>query len=301
MSLGLARVTDLQNTAIERGFIAPEWHGANELPRLVLRPGTPVGETGQTGEFCHLIERGLVANYVNVDDNRPTCVGLIGPGEIVGLATLLGRPLTAALQSSTIGSVQLLRIPTAELRDVLLDSRGLRDICMQQLQAQLIDMQHVAACNARHLLPARCAHWLLRLQSRLGDTLPVTHEFLASVLGVRRAGITVTLQGLQRDGAIRQQRGSIVITDTERLRQAGCSCPITIERPAWPMAAAGVGTRGLRPAMSARPGPRAWLESMMQARSDEDAASGGDPLARIDAVLQVCRNVMEQTQTILAA
>jgi len=296
MSLGLSRISDLQNTAFEPGFAAPEWQGANQLPRLVLRPGTPVGETG---EFCYLIERGLVASYVAVDASRPTCVGLIGPGEIVGLATVLGRPIAAGPQNCTIGSVQLLRFPAADLRTMVLDSRGLLDVCMQQLQAGLIEIQHVAACNARHLLPARCAHWLLRLQSRLGNTLPVTHEFLASVLGVRRAGITVTLQGLQRDGAIRQQRGSIVITDVERLRQAGCSCPITIERPAWPVAA--VATLAPRPALSVRPGPRAWLESMMQQRSDANVGSGADPVARIDAVLQVCRNVMEQTQTILAA
>ena len=221
----------------ERKTAAIEAFGANDLPRLILRPGSRIGEFDQPGEYRYLIERGLSASYVTVDDSRPTCVGLAGAGDLVGLGALFGRLSDDSTRSQAIVSVQLLRIPSSGLRDILNRSPTLLDTCLQQLQANLNEIEHVAACNARHLLPSRCAHWLLRLQLRLGDILPVTHEFLASVLGVRRAGITVTLQALQRSGAIRQQRGSIVIIAAERLREAACGCPICVARPPWVMPA----------------------------------------------------------------
>lgn len=269
---------------------------SHDLPRLVLRPGAQIGEKDQPGASCYLIERGLVASYVNVDDNRPTCVGLLGPGDVVGLGTLFCRSNDEAARSQAIVPVQLLRVPADRLRLMLNRSPALLDVCLQQLQANLSEIQHVAACNARHLLPARCAHWLLRLQSRVGDVLPVTHEFLASVLGVRRAGITVTLQALQRNGAIRQQRGSVVIIDAEQLRGTACGCPVTIGHPPFVLPA----SQAVTPAgpSGEYAGPRAWADSAIRTRMTETGTTN-PAAARIEAVLQVCHAVMERTHELL--
>lgn len=298
MSVSAAGIPDMPATWPERKAAAFEAVGGNDLPRLVLRPGSRIGDSDQPGECCYLIERGLVATYVIVDEQRPTCVGLAGAGDLVGLGTLFGRSSDSGAHAQAIVSVQLLRIPADGLGEMLNRSAALRDTCLQQLQANLSEAGHVAACNARHLLPSRCAHWLLRLQSRLGDVLPVTHEFLSSVLGVRRAGITVTLQGLQRSGAIHQQRGSIVIAEAGRLREVSCGCPIGVARPPWVMPHAAPAVPRPAGLPGGQAGPRAWSEAAIRAR---DTAPGSDLPAtdRIDAVLQVCRAVMERTQQIL--
>lgn len=298
MPVHASRIPNISDTWPERKAAAFESFGGNDLPRLVLRSCSRIGECDRPGECCYLIEHGLVATYVTVDESRPTCVGLAGAGDLVGLGTLFSRSSDSSAHSQAIVSVQLLRIPAVGLREMLNRSPALRDTCLQQLQAHLSEIEHIAACNARHLLPSRCAHWLLRLQSRLGDVLPVTHEFLASVLGVRRAGITVTLQGLQRSGAIRQQRSSIVIVEAERLREASCGCPIGVARPPWVLPTAATAVPYAAVVAGRQAGPRAWSEAAIRARSAE---LGGDVPAtdRIDAVLQVCKTVMERAQRIL--
>lgn len=201
-------------------------HAAGEMSRVSLDAGASIDSMAHAEESCFLIESGLVAKYVTVDVNRATCISLAGSGELLGLKRLFGPTGDGPTESRPVVPVTLLEIEAKWLCGVLTRSPILCNVCMRQQQMQLVSSQRIAACNARHVLPARCAHWLAQLQARLGDVLPVTHEFLASVLGVRRAGVTVTLQTLQTRGIIQQRRGSIVVTDVQRLRQAACSCPI---------------------------------------------------------------------------
>lgn len=203
---------------------------SDALRRFTLAPGATVEDQAQGSDCCFLIESGLVATYVMVDQTRPTCIGVAGSDEMLGLERMFGGAGDAGTQNRAIVPVQGTEVPATWLRNALNDSPPLRELCLQQMQARLSDTQRVAACNARHLLPERCAQWLVRLHAWLGDALPVTHEFLATMLGVRRAGVTVTLQALQRAGAIRQHRGRIAITDVQLLRNAACSCPAPLHR-----------------------------------------------------------------------
>lgn len=208
-------------------------HGAGEMPRIGLRAGAAIEDTAPAGEACFLIESGLVAQYVSVDPGRATCIGLAGPGEVLGIETLIGPAEDDAAESRPVVPTNLLRIEAGWMRDLMERSATLCHLSLRQTQMQLAGTQRIAACNARHVLPARCAHWLAQLHVRLGDVLPVTHEFLASVLGVRRAGVTVTLQALQASGIIRQRRGAIVVMDVQRLRESACSCPIQPDCAIW--------------------------------------------------------------------
>jgi len=82
-----------------------------------------------------------------------------------------------------------------------------------------------AACNRLHSIEQRCARWLLMAHDRIqSDIMPMTHEFLASMLGVRRAGVTVTAGELQRSGLIRYHPGQITIRDRDGLQATACEC-----------------------------------------------------------------------------
>jgi hypothetical protein len=76
----------------------------------------------------------------------------------------------------------------------------------------------------RHSLPQRCSRWLLTLHAHFGENIPVTHAFLSSLLGVRRAGVSVTLEALQRQDLVRQRRGRINVTNPSRLEEYACDC-----------------------------------------------------------------------------
>ena len=82
-----------------------------------------------------------------------------------------------------------------------------------------------AACNGRHRLEQRLARWLLMAQDRAdGDDLPLSQELLATMLGVRRAGVTEAVGALQRIGAIGLSKGGIVVLDRQALARASCEC-----------------------------------------------------------------------------
>src|SRR5208282_3573547 len=82
-----------------------------------------------------------------------------------------------------------------------------------------------AACNTFHHLEQRCCRWLLMTQDRMHtDDFPLTQEFLAMMLGVRRAGVTVAANALKRAGLINYARGQITILDRTGLLRKSCEC-----------------------------------------------------------------------------
>jgi hypothetical protein len=91
--------------------------------------------------------------------------------------------------------------------------------------SRLYISEQLTACNLSHSIVQRCARWLLMTRDRVGrDDFPLTHEFLAMMLGVRRAGVTEAAGQLQELGAIRYRRGHITLVDTELLLARSCEC-----------------------------------------------------------------------------
>lgn len=91
--------------------------------------------------------------------------------------------------------------------------------------AFLTQVAQTAACNSAHFVKERCARWLLMTHDRVdGDEIALTHEFLAFMLGVRRAGVTVAMNAHQDAGLIRYTRGKVVIVDRAGLEDASCEC-----------------------------------------------------------------------------
>ena len=92
-------------------------------------------------------------------------------------------------------------------------------------EALLAQAYHTVACNAVHPVEARCCRWLLSTHDRLDqDALPLTHEFLAEMLGVQRSTVSTVLRGLQTSGLIEQYRGGIKVIDRAGLDRGACEC-----------------------------------------------------------------------------
>jgi CRP-like cAMP-binding protein len=93
--------------------------------------------------------------------------------------------------------------------------------------AQILGLQaaQVAACNRLHSVDQRLARWLLMSQDRIGgDVIPLTQEFLAHMLGTRRASVTVAAGVLQKAALIKYTRGAVHIVNRAKLRAAACEC-----------------------------------------------------------------------------
>lgn len=151
-------------------------------------------------------------------------IGLIGREGMTGLAIVLGNhrsPHATYIQAAGKGQ----RIAAAELRKALAASATLQILLMKFVQAFMVQTAHTAIANARAKLDQRLARWLLMAHDRLdGNALPLTHEFLALMLGVRRAGVTEALNALEGRRLIEAARGRIVVRDRKGIeRSAGGS------------------------------------------------------------------------------
>jgi CRP-like cAMP-binding protein len=97
-------------------------------------------------------------------------------------------------------------------------------------QALLAQAQQSAACNATHVIESRLSRWLLRAADlHGGDELPLTQEYIAQMLGVRRTSVTVVARTLQEAGMIRYRRGHIKLIDVAALQETACECYQTIK------------------------------------------------------------------------
>jgi len=151
-------------------------------------------------------------------------IGLIGREGMTGLAIVLGNhrsPHATYIQAAGRGQ----RISVAELRKALAASATLQGFLLKFAQAFMVQTAHTAIANARARLDQRLARWILMAHDRIdGDTLALTHEFLALMLGVRRAGVTEALHALESRRLIESARGQVVVRDRKGIeRSAGGS------------------------------------------------------------------------------
>jgi len=101
----------------------------------------------------------------------------------------------------------------------------LAQIARRYSQALFAQVAQTAACNRMHPIGKRLARWLLLMQDRVGsDVLQLTHEFLATMLGTRRAGVSIAAGKLQASGIISYHRGKVTILDQRKLEEASCEC-----------------------------------------------------------------------------
>ena len=145
-------------------------------------------------------------------------VGLFGREGMSALAVVMGNdrsPFAIFMQAPGRG----FRIPSTALRDAMETSASLRDLLTHYAQAFAVQTAYTALANGQCDLDERLCRWLLMCQDRLGDDLPLTHDLLALMLGVRRAGVTEAVHTLEAQGMIEASRGHLRVIDRAGLRQ----------------------------------------------------------------------------------
>lgn len=178
----------------------------------------------------HFPESGMVSMIAALEDGGLQEVGIVGSEGMVGLAVVLGAdrsPIEALVQA---GGTALLA-PAVALRAAFDRSPAVRSALLRYMHAFHLQVAQTAACNGRHAVEERLARWLLMAHDRAGgDRFPMTQEFLAMMLGVRRAGVSVAAGILQRAGVIGYARGSITVVDRAGLEAASCDCYRAVRR-----------------------------------------------------------------------
>ena len=195
-----------------------------ELEPVNLIYGEVLYEPGERVRHVYFPGDAHVSLLVVVDRSSALEVGLVGREGMVGMSLALGvedSPVRELVQ----GSGTALRMKAAAFLEELARCAPLQREVYRYAYAKLAQARQTAACNRFHQVEARLARWLLMTRDRVrSDHFHLTHEFLADMLGVRRAGVTNAAVTLQRRKLIRYRRGNISILDRNGLAAAACSC-----------------------------------------------------------------------------
>jgi CRP-like cAMP-binding protein len=167
---------------------------------------------------------GVLSAVTVMQDGSAIEVATVGNEGAVGLPTSLETstsPIRIFVQVAGHG----LRIDSAILRDETKRDPALSDLFGRYSAAFIFQISTSVACNGLHPIEKRCCRWLLMTHDRVAsDDLPLTHEFLAMMLGVRCAGVSEVLQSLELDGLIGNKRGTIKVLDRKGLEAKCCEC-----------------------------------------------------------------------------
>jgi len=169
-------------------------------------------------------ERGTVSVICTFEDGKSVEAGMVGNEGMFGVCVFLGSvasPMEAIVQLPGNG----LRMRADVLQDEFKRGAHLQDLLLRYTQAFIIQIARTAACNRAHPIDGRLSRWLLMCQDRAQSAeLQLTHEFIAIMLGTRRAGVSEAAGKLQDEGIIRYRRGHVSILKRQEMEAHSCEC-----------------------------------------------------------------------------
>jgi CRP-like cAMP-binding protein len=217
-------VPHLQNNLFKLLPAADRALVAERMKPFAADIGTELQEVDEPVEYIYFPNTGMVSLLIMMSD------GFAVESATVGNEGAFGA--SSALADGIAGSRAIVQMPLTATRvsvsDFLLLYNGndaFRRLIGRANEMLINQFQQTAACNARHQVEARCARWLLQSHDKVGNgTLPLTQEFLANMLAVRRSTVNEVAKELQSEGLIEYTRGSITVTDRAGLERKSCEC-----------------------------------------------------------------------------
>jgi len=179
-------------------------------------------EPGDTLKSAYFCDTGLVSILSVFPDGKSVEVGLVGKEGFVGLPLVAGFR-TAPTRAIAQIEATAFRVDSEALMVILRQCPKLERRLQQFSQVHAMQVTQIAACNRLHEVNERLARWLLMSADRIGsNSVPLTQEFLAQMLGTRRSSVTVAAGMLEKAGLITHRRGDVQIIDRPKLEEAAC-------------------------------------------------------------------------------
>ena len=189
-----------------------------------LPAGQVLHEIGECIERVYFPDSGMVSLVLTSGDGTNVEVGIVGREGMVGAAALLQSNQTISQAMVQIAGSGW-RLPAEVLRAEFKRGGLLQERMLRYAQALLTQTSQTALCNRLHTVEERLARWLLTAHDCVqSDTIGLTQEFIADMLGTRRTGVTIAAGVLRQEGLIDYTRGYIKIIDHEGLKDAACEC-----------------------------------------------------------------------------
>jgi CRP-like cAMP-binding protein len=216
-------------TANQNDLLAalPKAEAKRFAPHLIpveLGVGEVIYDSGTEQPYAYFPTHSIISLLHVMEDRASTEIGMVGNEGLVGIALFMGgntTPGRAVVQSAG----EAFRMKAKFIRDEFFLAGPVQKLFLRYTQALMTQMTQTAACNRHHNIEQQLSRRLLMSLDRSPtEVLPMTHELIAHLMGVRRGGITVAASKLQQEGMIEYSRGRIRVLDRRRLERSACEC-----------------------------------------------------------------------------
>jgi CRP-like cAMP-binding protein len=203
------------------------------LPRLepvALPVGWAIHGAGDRERHLYFLTAGIVSRHYVTQSGSATEFAITGNEGVIGVASFLGGESTLS-QAVVISPGFAYRLGADPMRHAIAHGGALPHLLLLYTQALLAHVGQAAVCNRHHSVEQQLCRWILSCVDRLpANELAVTHELIATMLGVRREGVTEAAGRLQRAGLIHYRRGHVTVLDRHGLEARVCECYRAVKR-----------------------------------------------------------------------
>lgn len=202
--------------AEDYGLLAPHF------TQIELERGRILYEPGDRVDAVYFPHEGVISLMTLMENGAAIENAILGPESALGLMAAAHQSLSRAIVQTPC---RCARIGAHHLQDAWTRSPAVRKLADRNTEALLAQVTQLAACNALHSVEARLCRWLLSCHDRIfTDTVALTQEYLADMLGVQRTTVTTVARALQERGIIRYRRGVVDIVNRAGLEATSCEC-----------------------------------------------------------------------------
>jgi CRP-like cAMP-binding protein len=202
----------------------------SELEFVRLSHRRCLHEPHQRVDFLYFPNEGVISLVVTLKDGKTVEAGLVGNEGVAGMPAVLGlsrSPLREVVQIAGDG----FRVRIGRLKDLLRSTPQLQAILHRYAAGLAMQVAQTAACNRLHNIEHRLARWLLMAQDRVeSEVLPITHDFLATMLGTDRPSVSLAAGILQKSQIIHYRRGSLRVVNRKKLEKFSCECYAVVQQ-----------------------------------------------------------------------
>jgi CRP-like cAMP-binding protein len=197
------------------------------LRLIELEHGRVLADSRQHVHKVYFPHAGILSSVVELKTGWGIESGMIGNDGVFGAAQAVDHKMS--LNKVVVQVPGWATVIDGEVIKNFADSSpGFRGLLVKYEQFFLAQVQQTTACNALHSVEERMCKWLVRMYDLVGTDLPLTHEFLAQMMGVRRTSVTGVAVQMQSEGMISYHRGKVHILNIELIQRRGCECPQTV-------------------------------------------------------------------------
>jgi CRP-like cAMP-binding protein len=201
-----------------------------DLAYIDLPDHLSLHEPTQNIEFVYFPNRGMVSQVVVTKDGRTVEVGVVGNEGYVGAGLAAGLSRSSVREIIQIAGDGF-RIMGNALERVLRSAPQLQVILNRHAGLQGMQISQTAACNRLHDIQQRLSRWLLMTQDRVDSgVLPITHDFIATMMGTDRSTVSMAASIMQKNGIIEYVRGEVKIVNRRKLEKSACECYAVIQQ-----------------------------------------------------------------------